>query len=203
MTAAPNFHAEMRLVLRNRALDAARTLVCTEGWDAVSMSRIAKDVGISRPVLYKEIGTKQELAAALIQREVDEFLAGVIEGLAAHPDDPVAGLSAGTEFALRFGEANPLLEAIFQRRRGGGEDSLLHALVADTDPVLARAIDALAAALREQYGLASIDDETLLPVVEIIVRLTLSHIFQPLGPTDRAVAQVATVVAGLVAAVAG
>ena len=81
MAPAPNFQAEMRAVLRNRSLDAARNTVCTEGWDAVSMSRIAKEVGISRPVLYKEIGTKKELAVALVEREVDFFLTGVVDGL--------------------------------------------------------------------------------------------------------------------------
>ena len=191
----------MRQVLRERSLDTARNLVCTEGWDAVSMSRIAKDVGISRPVLYKEIGTKKALATALVEREVDFFLTGVVDGLAANPDDPAAGLRAATEFAIRFGEENPLLEAVFQRRHG--DDGLLQTFVADTDPVLKRAIDAVAAAMRAQYGLDDVDDAVLDPVVEIVVRLTLSHIFQPLGPTDRAVGQVGMVVDRVVATIAG
>src|SRR5271166_3307925 len=67
MSEAPNFQAEVRQLLRARVLDAAYALVCAEGWQAVNMSSIAATVGISRQVLYKEIGAKQALGQALVQ----------------------------------------------------------------------------------------------------------------------------------------
>ena len=91
MPAAPSFQAEVRQLLHTRILDAAHALVCAEGWQAVNMSRIATTVGISRQVLYKEIGAKQALGEALVQRETSRFITGVITAIQSHPGD-VAGL---------------------------------------------------------------------------------------------------------------
>src|SRR5690606_25029836 len=61
---------------------------------ARSTCRVAKEVGVSRPVLYKEIGTRQDLADAVIAAELDTFLAGITETIAAHPRDVLAALTA-------------------------------------------------------------------------------------------------------------
>ncbi len=190
---APNFQSEMRLLLRERALDAAREVVCTEGWGAVNMSRIAKDVGISRPVLYKEIGTRQALADALIERELGAFLRGIVDTLAEHPDEPITGMTRAAEYTLRTGADNTLLKAVLSGRHSG-DTTLLPALVTEPEPVLGRALTALIAAMRERYDLPALSDDDLTTLVEILVRLTLSHLFQPIGPIEHAVDQVALVI---------
>lgn len=190
---APNFQSEMRLLLRERALDAAREVVCTEGWGAVNMSRIAKDVGISRPVLYKEIGTRQALADALIERELGTFLSGIVDTLAEHPADPISGMTSAAEYTLRTGADNTLLKAVLSGRHSG-DTTLLPALVTEPEPVLGRALTALIAAMRERYELPTLSDDDLAALIEILVRLTLSHLFQPIGPIDHAVTQVALVI---------
>jgi AcrR family transcriptional regulator len=190
---APNFQSEMRLLLRERALDAAREVVCTEGWGAVNMSRIAKDVGISRPVLYKEIGTRQALADALIERELGDFLRGIVDTLAQHPDDPITGMTRAAEYTLRTGADNTLLKAVLSGRHSS-DTTLLPALVTEPEPVLGRAVAALIAAMRERYDLPALTDADLESLVEILVRLTLSHLFQPIGPIDRAVTQITLVI---------
>ncbi|WP_308162863.1 TetR family transcriptional regulator [Nocardia alni] len=193
MAEAPNFQTEMRLLLRERALNAAREVVCTEGWGAVNMSRIAKDVGISRPVLYKEIGTRQALADALIERELGTFLSGIVDTLAEHPADPITGMTRAAEYTLHTGADNTLLKAVLSGRHSG-DMTLLPALVTEPEPVLGRAIAALTVAMRDRYELATMSDGNLESLVEILVRLTLSHLFQPVGPIDRAVAQVELVI---------
>ncbi len=190
---APNFQSEMRLLLRERALDAARDVVCTEGWGAVNMSRIAKDVGISRPVLYKELGTRQALADALIERELGAFLRGIVDTLAEHPADPITGMTRAAEYTLRTGADNTLLKAVLSGRHSG-DTTLLPALVTEPEPVLGRALTALIAAMRERYDLPALSDDDLTTLIEILVRLTLSHLFQPIGPIDHAVSQVALVI---------
>lgn len=190
---APNFQSEMRLLLRDRALDAAREVVCTEGWGAVNMSRIAKDVGISRPVLYKEIGTRQALADALIERELGAFLRGIVDTVAEHPDDPVAGMTRAAEYTLRTGADNTLLKAVLSGRHSS-DTTLLPALMTEPEPVLGRAIAALVAAMRERYEVPTLSDDDLNSLIEILARLTLSHLFQPIGPIDHAVAQIALVI---------
>lgn len=194
MPEPPSFHAEMRQLLRERTLDTARTLVCAEGWGAVNMSRVAKEVGISRPVLYKEIGTRRSLAEALIEREADEFLRGVVNCLAAQPSDPVAGLVDAAEFTLHSGTDNALLKAILSGERG---DGLLPLLATEPEPVLARAIEVLYAAVRAQYGLPALDEPRLRSAVEVVVRIVLSHLFQPLGTVDHATEQIRQIAASL------
>ncbi|MFC9473512.1 TetR family transcriptional regulator [Nocardia sp. NPDC056952] len=199
MAEPPNFQAEMRQLLRDRMIDAARTMVVSEGWGAVNMSRVAKEVGISRPVLYKEIGTKQALADALIERETGIYLTGIAETLARHPADPLAGMTAAAEYTLRAAGDNTLIKAVLSARQDG-DTALLPALVSDPEPVLGRAVAALSDTVREQYEFASLTDDELTSVVEIMVRLTLSHLFQPTGSIDRAVAQVGAVLSGVMPA---
>ncbi|MGF0315752.1 TetR family transcriptional regulator [Nocardia fluminea] len=196
MAEPPNFQAEMRQLLRDRMIDAARSMVVSEGWGAVNMSRVAKEVGISRPVLYKEIGTKQALADALIERETGIYLTGIAETLARHPGDPLAGMTAAAEYTLRAAGDNTLIKAVLSARQDG-DTALLPALMSDPEPVLGRAVAALSATVREQYESASLTDDELTSVVEIMVRLTLSHLFQPTGSVDRAVAQVGAVLSGV------
>ena len=180
-------------MLRERALDAARDLACSEGWAAVSISRVAQEVGVSRPVLYKEIGVKQALAEALLARETDTFFAGIVEQLALQPTDPVAGLTTGIEFALRSGADNTLVKSILAGEHGS-DAALLRLLAADAKPVLARAVEALELAVRAQYGFSSWTDVELRSACDLIVRVTLSHLLQPLGPVDAAVAQLRTII---------
>lgn len=189
----------MRQLLRDRMIDAARTMVVTEGWGAVNMSRVAKEVGISRPVLYKEIGTKQALADALIERETGIYLTGIAETLAEHPADPLAGMTAAAEYTLRTAGDNTLIKAVLSARQDG-DTALLPALVSDPEPVLGRAVVALTATVREQYEFAAMTDDELISIVEIMVRLTLSHLFQPTGSADRAVAQIGAVLSGVMPA---
>ncbi|MCP2319690.1 transcriptional regulator, TetR family [Nocardia amikacinitolerans] len=197
---APRFHSQMRLLLRERVIETARELVCTEGWGAVNMSRVAKEVGVSRPVLYKEIGTKQELADLVIRAELESFLIGIAGSLAEHPEDVIAGLNAAVDFTLRTGSDNELLKAVLSGRSTANVE-LLPTLMTDPEPVLGRALDAVGAAVRARYGLTYLSDDELAARTEIVIRLTLSHLFQPIGPVERAVAQVAATLRALFATV--
>lgn len=193
-----NFQTEVRALLRERILDAARVIVCTEGWGAVNMSRVAKDVGVSRPVLYKEIGTRQALADVLIERELSTFLSGIAETLTAH-EDPIEGMTAAAEYVLRTGADNVLLKAVLSGRHTG-DTTLLPALMTEPEPVLGRAIVALTVMFRDRYPDIEIADAALASNLEIFARLCLSHLFQPLGAIDSAVAQIGLVIRSVFAA---
>ncbi|MEU0543872.1 TetR family transcriptional regulator [Nocardia sp. NPDC005978] len=195
MAAAPNFQSDMRKLLRERIIDTGRRIVVAEGWGAVNMSRLAKEVGVSRPVLYKEFANKHELAEVVISQEVDTFLAGIAECLAAQPGDVVLGIRAAVEFTLRTGADNTLLKAALAGRTAP-DTALLPVLMTETEPVLGRAITAVTLMIRGQYTLAEVGDDELAAITETLVRLALSHLFQPTGPIDRAVGQIHTVVAG-------
>lgn len=188
----PNFQAEVRLLLRDRALDAARELVVAQGWDAVNMSLIAKRVGVSRTALYKELGAKQDLATALIQRDADRYLDAVTAAITA-AGTTVAGLGAGARAALVHGADNTLLKSILAGVPGAGAE-LLPLLTTDPEPVLGRAIGAVRAALDARPDGAAVDDAT----VEVFVRLTVSHLLGPRGTVDEAAAQIERTAAALI-----
>ncbi|WP_067537730.1 TetR/AcrR family transcriptional regulator [Nocardia crassostreae] len=54
---------------REQILDAARDLIVRDGFSAVSMHAIARATGLTRPAVYAEFGDREELFAALIDRE--------------------------------------------------------------------------------------------------------------------------------------
>lgn len=189
MSATTSFQAEVRQLLRDRILDAAYALICAEGWDAVNMSRIATTVGISRQLLYKEIGAKQALGEALVQRETGRFVTGVITAMRAHPDDVAAGLAAGAAFTLRASADDALVTATLNRAHDA-EPGLTPLLTTGPTPILADAITSMAAAVRACYALPDAIEAQLDSIVEVDVRLTLSHLLQPMGSIDDATHQI-------------
>ena len=50
--------------------------------------------GVPRQSLYKEVGTKSELGEAVVAREVDRFLGGVLDSVDRRPDSVAGGLAA-------------------------------------------------------------------------------------------------------------
>jgi AcrR family transcriptional regulator len=151
------------------------------------MTKVAQRSGVPRQSLYKEVGTKSVLGAAVVHREVERFLDGVRAAIAAHPDSVEEGLGAAARFALDYGKTNAVLQAIL---RPGRDPELLELLTVRPEAVLAQASHAVSEAL----GGAS---EAM---VDSMVRLTLSHMLQPTVSTDEAVDRIKYTVRGLLAA---
>src|SRR5271167_5091543 len=87
-----------RELLRSTLFDAARDELARRRWNEVTMADIAAAAGVSRQTLYKEFGSREEFARALILREGDRFVAAVEGAMDAHLADPTAALLAA--FAL-------------------------------------------------------------------------------------------------------
>lgn len=58
---------------RDRMLDAARTEFVNHGIARTSVATIAARAGVSRPTLYRQCGDKDQIVAAVVQREVIDF----------------------------------------------------------------------------------------------------------------------------------
>ena len=71
--------------------------------------------------------------------------------------------------------------------RSGADTTLLPTLMTEPEPVLGRATAAFAAILRARYALDAFGEPEIDTRVEAVVRLVLSHLFQPTGTIDRAV----------------
>ena len=184
---APAFYDELRALRLERLLDASVAIITEEGWDQLSMTKVAHRSGVPRQSLYKEVGTKSALGAAVVHREVNRFLDGVREGVAAHPDSVEDGLGAAARFVLEYGRTNAVLQAIL---RPGSDPELLELVTVNPDPVLVQASRAVGDAL----GGASD------AMVDSMVRLTLSHQLQPTVSIDEAVDRIKHTVRGLLAA---
>lgn len=183
-SAPANFHARVRHQLHHDALDAAYRLLVDRGWAAVTMTAIAAEVGVSRQTLYKEFSSKDEIGQALLNREAARFLDGVADRLATH-DDPVAAIEAAVRYGLTEGSANPLLRAVLSGDHGG--DTLLGLLTANSQPLIT-----LAGQVLQEHITARaphLDEEDVTATADALVRLTASHLLQPLDPIETTVAR--------------
>lgn len=178
----PAFYDELRAIRLERLLDASVEIITEEGWDRLSMTKVAQRSGVPRQSLYKEVGTKSELGEAVVAREAERFLSGMREGIAAHPGSVADAVGAAARFALEYGETNAVLKAIL---RPSHDDELLELLTVRPEAVLTQASRAVAEALRGAT-LGNPPDA----LVDTVVRLTLSHLLQPTVSIDEAVARI-------------
>lgn len=150
------------MTLRDRLLDAAAELTGAKGWNAVTMAAIAAGAQVSRQSVYNEFGSRAGVAQALVQREVQRFLAAVDARLAQPGPAPVrVGRAADAVFALA--DENPLLRSVL----AGEAVDLLPLVTSETVVRVAR--ERVAAGVPQADPLA----------VDVIVRVVLSHVVQP------------------------
>ncbi|MCC3653881.1 MULTISPECIES: TetR family transcriptional regulator [Streptomyces] len=184
------YRESVRSLLKERILDAAYERVTAEGWDRLKMTRIATTAGVSRQTVYTEYGSKAAIGQALVMREVERFLTGIQDQLLAHPGDMRAAITAAIGYTLRTAADNPLLKAILTSSRGGDEDLLTH-LTTRSEPLLDTAIGMLTAYTAEVW--AEIDAHSRDLAVEAVVRLTVSHLVQPVLPPDLSAERIAEI----------
>jgi len=90
-----------RAVREQQMLDAAVRVFSRNGYHAASMDEIAEVAGISKPMVYAYLGTKDALFLACLRREVTRLMEAVAGALpaGAPPDDQLwAGLRAFFDF---------------------------------------------------------------------------------------------------------
>ncbi|WP_433212217.1 TetR/AcrR family transcriptional regulator [Dactylosporangium sp. CS-047395] len=78
-----------RVVREQQMLDAAVKVFSRRGFHAASMDEIAEVAGISKPMVYAYLGTKDELFLACLQREATRLMEAVAAGVVptARPDE--------------------------------------------------------------------------------------------------------------------
>ncbi|UQI47994.1 TetR/AcrR family transcriptional regulator [Streptomyces sp. HU2014] len=105
---------------RELLLDAAFAALGSRPWSGVRMVDVAAAAGVSRQTLYNEFGSKDGLARALVRRETEAFLAGVVRALAGPGPGADAGArcAAGAVWILRTARVNPLVRAALTGCRG-------------------------------------------------------------------------------------
>ena len=106
------FTQRAKALLRDVALQATVDIVRTRGWAQTRMADIATLAGISKPTLYKYFGSRDELARAYVDREVDLILQTARSELERYPDDPERALTEGLRHIVDDMSRNPLIRAV-------------------------------------------------------------------------------------------
>ncbi|WP_307816558.1 TetR/AcrR family transcriptional regulator [Nocardioides limicola] len=185
--AARRRHARTRrdeLPLHVRIIEVATDLTVESGWASVTMAGLAEAVGVSRQTIYNEVGSKPELAEAMVQHELARFLELVEKAFDANPTDLVAAIEEAARVVLEYAEGNALLHAVVTATNGANTE-LLPLLTTQSQSLLAVAKAAIAGRIVD-YRLP-FSDEELDAVIDIVVRVVLSHIMEPSGsPAETA-----------------
>ncbi|MFB6098924.1 MAG: TetR/AcrR family transcriptional regulator [Salinibacter sp.] len=103
--------------LRRRILDTARHLLVQEGYQDLSMRKIADAIGYSATSIYLYFDSKDALLHALIHEGMMGLREQLEEAAAQHPEAPVRRLRALCRCFVEFGLDNPeYYEIMFQLR---------------------------------------------------------------------------------------
>lgn len=104
---APRVPAGVR---REQLLDAALTIIVRDGYDAVSVDAIAREAGVTRPVVYGVYDGLRPLLEALLDRQQERALAQLAEALPPNPDlsDPDRLVEDTARRMIEIVRTNPL-----------------------------------------------------------------------------------------------
>ena len=173
---------------RERILDAAVQLTTSSGWAAVTMARLADEVGVSRQTVYNEVGSKPALAEAMVLEELARFLAVVEAAFDAEPDDLTRAIGRAVSDVLTYARANTLLHAVVSATHGA--DTELLPLLTTNAGSLLEAAKAVVLARVRPYA-PGLDAAHLEPATDMVVRVVMSHVMQPSAAPEKTAADLA------------
>ncbi|WP_125775747.1 TetR/AcrR family transcriptional regulator [Antribacter gilvus] len=169
---------------RTRVVAAAARLTCADGWSKVTMGRLAAEAGVSRQTVYNVVGSRSELAEAMVLTEVAHFVLRVVEAFDTHPRDLDAAVRTAVLAVLELARENALLRAIVSATHGA-DTELLPLLTTHAEPLLSTVKTIVAQrVLAYPTGLGTAHAAV---AVDVVVRTVLSHVMQPTGtPAETA-----------------
>jgi len=133
-----------RKVLRRAILDAAREAFVRDGYEGVSMRKLADRVGCSHANLYLYFKDKEALFYCLVEESFDQFGVGLRRLIeSARSGDPVTLLRKAGRAYVEFGVANPSIYefAFLMRRPGRGRPGKPHVTYERLQSLVRRCID--------------------------------------------------------------
>lgn len=154
-------------------LDAAAACFARHGVGRTSVPDIARELGISRTTVYRQVGTIEQAARLLLARELHRFLdhlPAVLEG-AAGPETVTRLLAA----VVHFAREHPVLAKVL-----ADEPELIGPFLTQDLPDLVARVTAIATPLLDRAmaaGLVRHQDPAVL--AEFVVRTTVSLVLAP------------------------
>jgi len=99
--------ARHRVSLRQEILDAARQMFVDEGYDQVSMRKLAQKIGYSPTTIYLYFDDKDDLFRAMCDETFARLVRRLEKQRRQHASDPLACLTAGLREYIAFGLQHP------------------------------------------------------------------------------------------------
>lgn len=156
-----------RELRRRQVLAIAEELFVERGYAGASMDELAGRAGVSKPVIYDLVGSKDAVFEACMAAAADELAVSVAEAVTGAGEDPEARLRAGAlawfEFigrrravwdsllASQDAPATAAIEAIRIRQDGFVAQELAAGAAADGQPVDLELAGAVAAAMNGAF----------------------------------------------------
>jgi AcrR family transcriptional regulator len=160
-----------------RILDATLVEAEAKGLERVTMDGVAARAKVGRMTVYRRFGSKEELAAALAQREATVSLARIAAAVDPSGSIP-AQVADGFVAALETARSHPLL----QRLARFEPEVLLAGFNDPDDPLFAMLRGFVAAQISAAAGESLRADPE--EAAEILVRIGLSYLLIPNGIVD-------------------
>lgn len=160
---------------RQQITEAVRAVAEAEGWEAVTMRRIASEIGVTQPVIYSAFpGGRQALIDAVALGGFDAIAAA----LEAVPAEPLSRMQAYLDFSV---EQPRVYEAMFSMPSGlsfgtGAEpDSLQRAFAAIEAAFPGEDGTEAEVAWATVHGLATLENSDRMPAARKGARLAYAH----------------------------
>ncbi|MCB8874022.1 TetR-like C-terminal domain-containing protein [Acidisoma silvae] len=164
-----------------RIVAAARVIAAREGWDAVTIRRLADEIEYSQPVLYSHFANRAAIVAAVAIEGFREFSAALTDAAACAGEQTIA-LEAVASAYLTFARSHAALyEAMFVLPTD------LRFAKSDTQPELRAAFAALAAVVAPFCADVELVTETFWAALHGFAELERSGRIRP-GARDARVA---------------
>jgi AcrR family transcriptional regulator len=181
-----------------RIVAAAAELTTESGWAAITMSKLADRVGVSRQTVYNEIGSKPQLAEEMVLRELALFLTEVERAFDENPGNQpgalVAAIRGACRGVLELAQDNRLLKAVVSATHGA-DTELLPLLTTHSESLLETAKTVVRTRVAA-YDVA-LPDPRLDAAIDLIVRVVLSHVMQPSASPEATADDIAWIAAAV------
>jgi AcrR family transcriptional regulator len=156
-----------------RIIDSALAAFSEQGVKATTMTRIARDAGVSREWLYRQFANRDAVVVAVAQREAARFM----EGLAVRAFEASDLEGAVTEafvYSVEFLRDHELLQLVLSTE----SDVLTGRLLHEATPIVGTAVAMGAGYLS---AISDLDADAATMVAETLVRLVAAVTLAPSG----------------------
>lgn len=166
------FRQQVHALLRESILDAAWNRAMDDDWERVRIGDIAGDVGVSRQTIHNEFGTKQQLAEAMFDREMQSYVDGII-AVTREAETLEDAVRSSLVWLFDKARSHEMLVRMLVDAREGRSTALLPLLTTNAYRIVRPLRDTLSALYDERWpGELAFTQR----MMDFVLRLSLSHL---------------------------